>query len=406
MSNYSPVIPGLTRDLTSFDLDRVTPGQARGDNGKFYEGMGMYIHIPFCASKCSYCDFLSFEGAGQDLQKRYVGALLTEIKAAHIESKIDTVYFGGGTPTLLPSPLICAILQEVQSLNLAKDTEITVEMNPCTNAKNLLTDLKAHGVNRLSIGLQAWQDDLLASIKRAHTARDFADIIQAARSAGINNTNVDLMFGLPNQTINQWRETITHVVSLAPSHISMYSLTPAENTPLWDALEAGDICLPDETLDRAMYHEAISLLKSTGYEHYEISNFAKPGHESRHNVDCWQRKPYLGFGLGAHSFDGAARWSNTWDIARYLDSPASAKEDFQTLTIQDAMAEMMFLGLRMTNGVNPSMFKDAFGKTLAECYGPILETLISNGLLEYKTENIALTPLGLDLANQVFGAFL
>ena len=385
------------------------------------KGIGMYIHIPFCASKCAYCDFLSFEGAGEGLQKQYVRALIEEMKDFR-NTPIDTVYIGGATPTALPSPLLCEILQEVHSFNLAKDAEITVEMNPCTGSYSLLKEIKSYGVNRLSIGLQAWQDELLAKINRTHTANDFTRTIQAANAAGISNINVDLMFALPSQTLDHWRESIAQVIACSPQHISTYSLTPAENTPLWSALEAGKLHLPDEATDRAMYHEAISLLSAAGYDHYEISNFAKPGYESRHNIDCWRRKPYIGSGLGAHSFDGITRWSNTSDMTQYLEywnafigvserasvGAASSRPltHYEEISPQDAMAEAMFLGLRMTKGVNPKDFHAQFGRTLQECYGPTIESLISKGLLAYKGENIALTPLGLDLANQVFEAFL
>ena len=421
------------------------PGNQTSITGKKIEsaGMGLYIHIPFCASKCTYCDFLSFGNTNEDLQKRYVQALLAEMRAACIEAKIgewprrvhkrtqttrfiiaadafmdaqkplpkiDTVYIGGGTPTALPSFLLCEILHELQYFNLCEDAEITVEMNPCTNADTLLPYLVAHRVNRLSVGLQAWQGDLLAKLNRAHTAKDFTKTIHAARAAGINNINVDLMFGLPGQTQDHWHESIAQAISHAPEHISAYSLTPAENTPLWDALEAGDVNLPDEAADRAMYHEAIRLLTAAGYEHYEISNFAKPGRESRHNINCWRRKPYIGFGLGAHSFDGEARWNNTSDMTEYLKSAINSHErtrlNYELLSTQDAMAEAMFLGLRMTKGISPQDFQEKFRKNIAECYGSTLESLVSKGLLVYTTDNIALTPLGLDLANQVFGAFL
>jgi len=372
------------------------------------EGMGLYIHIPFCVSKCGYCDFLSFEGKDDSLQRRYVEALIAEIQAANNRTtEIDTVYIGGGTPTALPTHLLCEILHEVKHFNLTKDAEITVEMNPCTAPHSVLPDLKTCGVNRLSIGLQAWQDDLLATIGRAHTTQDFVSTMEAARAAGFDNINVDLMFGLPGQTQRHWQESIAQVAAFAPEHISAYSLTPAEDTLLWDALEAGKIQLPDESADRKMYHQAISLLAAAGYEHYELSNFAKPGRRSRHNVNCWLRKPYLGLGLGAHSFDGAARWNNTEDMGQYLSSPLlNIIENHQQLSIQDTMSETMFLGLRLTKGISLQDFHNRFGKPLTDYYGPKLEMLTAKGLLAYKDGCIALTPLGLDLANQVFEAFL
>jgi len=382
-------------------------------------GMGLYIHIPFCVSKCSYCDFLSFECS--KIQEQYVQALINEIRSTSNLTQIDTVYIGGGTPTALPILLLCKILQELQHMNIASDAEITVEMNPCTNSHSLMTALKSHGINRLSIGLQAWQDDLLKKIKRSHTSKDFADTIQAAKSVGINNINVDLMFGLPGQTMTKWKESISQTISYEPSHISTYSLTPAENTPLWDAIEAGDVLLPDEETDRDMYHEAIAMLTAAGYEHYELSNFSKPGKESQHNVDCWTRKPYLGLGLGAHSFSGDARWHNTIEMDKYLGywqlvqpkgttasiaQPFPSAEDYLLLSVQDAMAEFMFLGLRMTKGVSPQYFYSQFGKTLDSCFGNNIKNLVTRGLLVKKDGNFALSALGLDLANQVFESFV
>ena len=370
------------------------------------KGMGLYIHIPFCMSKCVYCDFLSFEGTDADLQARYVRALIAEMRALHseLDAEVDTVYLGGGTPTALPSPLLCEILNETRHFNLLPGVEVTLEMNPCTSLV-ALADFAACGVNRLSIGLQAWQDSFLAALGRAHTSDEFTETMQAARAAGIDNINVDLMFGLPGQDLGHWRESVMQVISHNPTHVSAYSLTPAEGTPLWGELEAGRTVLPHDDVDRAMYHEAIRMLAAAGYEHYELSNFAKPGRESRHNVNCWLRKPYIGLGLGAHSFDGGRRWCNTPDMRRYL-SAIALREDIEVLSTSDAMAETMILGLRMTKGVSLHDFHKSFGVHLTDCYGSELEMLISRGLLQKSADRVALTPLGLDLANQVFEAFL
>jgi len=395
------------------------------------QGMGLYIHIPFCVSKCMYCDFLSFEGLGAGIHEQYVRALTKELRqtaewqanlkqhntatgSSVVLPRIDTVYIGGGTPTALSSPLLCEILQEVQRFNLAYGVEITLEMNPITNPLSALADYARIGVNRLSIGLQAWQDLFLRGLRRAHTSAEFIETMQAARDAGINNINVDLMFGLPLQSLWHWRESITQVVAHSPAHISAYSLTPAEDTPLWDAMAAGKINLPCESTDRAMYHDAIKMLGAAGYEHYELSNFAKPGRESRHNIDCWIREPYLGLGLGAHSFDGERRWRNASDMGRYLDvwgasgegEETCIREDVEVLSRRDAMAETMFLGLRMIKGVSTQKFFQDFGQQLTDCYGQELEMLVAKGLIVCTPERVALTPLGMDLANQVFEVFL
>ena len=440
-------------------------------NELFGKGMGLYIHIPFCVSKCGYCDFLSFDGAGADVHQRYVRALLAEMRGLraafgvvssnrkadiyagddvgaascrlgfgmhptsggrmpplHVHNysspgkcpvSIDTVYIGGGTPTTLPSPLLCEILREVRRFNLAPGAEITLEMNPCTNSLSGLADYARLGVNRLSIGLQAWQDEFLTRLGRAHTSREFTQTMNAARAAGIGNINVDLMFGLPGQTMAHWQESIARAIAHGPQHISAYSLTPAENTLLWEQLEAGRAVLPSEDLDRAMYHEAIRALAVAGYGHYELSNFAWPGQESRHNVDCWSRKPYVGLGLGAHSFDGERRWNNTLDMGRYLRAcredtadfgaggwASPACEEMEVLSAGDAMAEFMFLGLRMIKGVSPQEFLRSFGQHLSDIYGRELEMLTAKGLITCTPDRVALTALGLDLANQVFAAFL
>ena len=394
------------------------------------QGMGLYIHIPFCASKCAYCDFLSFEGMGEGTQRRYVDALLREMRDARDElGAIDTVYIGGGTPTALPSFLLCEVLEEVRQFNLSSDVEITLEMNPCTGPYSALAGYKNLGVNRLSVGLQAWQDHLLSGLRRGHTAGEFTQTMEAARAAGFKNINVDLMFALPGQTMEDWQESIRLVITHAPEHISTYSLTPAEGTPLWDTLESGKTQLPEDSVDRVMYHEAISLLGAAGYMHYELSNFALPGRESQHNIDCWRRKPYRGLGLGAHSFDGGMRWRNTLDMGGYLgcwgggdktlcchqtqlaptgaaDTVCDVREDIEILSQRDAMAEMMILGLRMISGVRPKDFYDMFGIHLADCFGAELERLAAKGLIVSTPNRVALTALGLDLANQVFGAFL
>ena len=367
---------------------------------------GVYIHIPFCTAKCAYCDFLSFDNADDNTQEQYVRALLNEIRSHYFGNTIiSTVYIGGGTPTALPAPLLCEVLQTIQGLPLSPSAEITLEMNPNTADFASLEAYKSNGVNRLSIGLQAWQDNLLTAIGRSHNTSGFAQIIKTAREAGFTNINIDLMFALPGQTMSDWHESITQLIALDPQHISAYSLTPAEDTPLWAWLETGQTTLPNEAADRAMYHEAIRLLTAAGYNHYELSNFAKPGHESRHNIDCWTLKHYKGFGLGVHSYDGVSRWRNTRDMQKYING-YGLRKDIEALTEQDAMAEMMFLGLRMTCGVCKQDFYDMFGTTISYIYGTQINDLQAKGLIVDSGARIALTPLGLDLANQVFEAFI
>jgi len=313
---------------------------------------------------------------------------------------IDTVYIGGGTPTALPSFLLCKILDAVKALPLLPDAEITVEANPGTLSLEYLRDLNVHGANRLSLGLQTTHTHLLSAIGRGRAIHSDLEIFiqnyHQAKAAGFDNINIDLMFALPSQTLQEWQETLQEVVALSPQHISAYSLTPAENTPLFDALEKGELILPDDETDRNMYHYAREFLADAGYMQYELSNFAKPGFESRHNVNCWKRVPYIGFGLGAHSFDGTNRWHNTEEMKEYIISPQ--KKGFQSLTESEAFAEKIILGLRLTDGILESEIPDQ--------YAAKVQTLITDGLLKHENQNICLTPRGMDLANVVFTEFL
>jgi len=357
---------------------------------------GIYIHIPYCLRKCAYCDFLSFSG-DCDSFDAYVCVLLEELRQnAEVMRKVDTVYIGGGTPTVLPAPLLCGILEAVKGFPLTEDVEITVEANPGTLNPEYLQALKAHGTNRLSIGLQATRPELLGSLGRAHTMADFTNNFHSARKAGFDNINVDLMFALPSQQIAHWQKTLQEIIALEPEHISAYSLIPAEGTPLWEKIKSGVIRLPDDALDRDMYHLARQILSEAGYKHYEISNFAKPGRESRHNINCWKLRPYIGFGLGAHSFDGRARWHNTENITEYL-SGAPKKRDIMQLSNSDLIEEAMILGLRLSEGVPEQDFP---------LYKNEISKLVSDGLLTRNGGNIALTPYGMDLANRVFAEFL
>ncbi|MCL2839263.1 MAG: radical SAM family heme chaperone HemW [Defluviitaleaceae bacterium] len=344
---------------------------------------GVYIHIPFCLRKCIYCDFLSFPQKDENFSA-YVNALVQELKTAKLQ-QVDTVYIGGGTPTVLPHHLMCEILQTVEGLPLMKNTEITVEANPGTLTPEYLKALKTSGVTRLSIGLQTTHPELLQTLSRAHSKDDFTKNFHAAREAGFDNINIDLMFALPSQTHEHWLETLKEVIILSPEHISAYSLIPPENV---------DMPIADDDTDRKMYHNARKILTDAGYIHYELSNFAKPDKESRHNINCWKMKPYIGFGLGAHSFDGRTRWHNNESLDAYIHDPQD-KKNLHHLTETDLMAEEMILGLRLCEGVNePLHYKNEIAK------------LVNDGLLTRQQGKVALTPYGMDFANQVFIAFL
>ncbi|MDR1664561.1 MAG: radical SAM family heme chaperone HemW [Clostridiales bacterium] len=408
---------------------------------------GIYAHIPFCVSKCAYCDFLSFgKDTAADAQERYAAALCRELKTAR-ESflrgvAIDTVYIGGGTPTALPAPFLLEITGEIHQFNLTEGAEFTVECNPGTVDGAYLRRLKDSGANRLSVGLQAAQNSFLKILRRAHTAEDFFNVYEAARSAGFGNINVDIMFALPGagfdggasagayQTKADWLETLNAVVKRSPEHISAYSLTLEEGTPLYGRVERGELTLPGDEADREMYALCKEVLSAAGYAHYEISNYARRGYESRHNTRYWKRTPYFGFGLGAHSFDGKARWRNTHDLSKYIGNNLSheesrtgkgvneevakeeftpekfKREDYETLSEKDAMAETLFLGLRLMEGVSRRGFERVFNVPLEDVYGAEIRKLVSQGLLCESGGNIRLTELGMDLANQVFVRFL
>jgi len=355
---------------------------------------GIYIHIPFCLQKCNYCDFLSFEAYGA--MDAYVNALLLEIQNTKVSTPISTIYIGGGTPTALPSVLLCKVLDAVRAFPLTPGAEITVEANPGTLSREYLSALKANGVNRLSIGLQTTHPHLLKAINRIHTMEDFLENFHAARGLGFDNINVDLMFALPGQTLACWHDTLQEIIALSPQHISAYSLTPAENTPLWDALESGALTLPCDRTDRKMYHLTRELLTNAGYTHYELSNFAKLGFESQHNIDCWLRVPYMAFGLGAHSFDGKTRRRNTENMHEYL--AGRPPSDIEHLSETDTLSETMILGLRLTEGI--------LEKDIPQIYATQVADLIAKGLLARQNGRALLTPLGMDLANQVFEVFV
>jgi len=373
---------------------------------------GIYIHIPFCLQKCDYCDFLSFE-VNEQTQNAYVNTLLHEMRSVSIDHEVSTIYIGGGTPTALPSHLLCKIIAAAKTL-APSAIEITVEANPGTLTREYLAGLKSHGVTRLSMGLQTTKPHLLRAINRLHSMTDFLDNFHAAREAGFDNINVDLMFALPGQTLQEWQETLTEIIALSPEHISAYSLTPAENTPLWSALENGKIHLPSDETDRDMYHMARKCLADAGYIHYELSNFAKPGYESRHNVNCWRRVPYHGFGLGAHSFDGVKRWHNTEDMGEYL-AGHHTPQGIDELSEADIQAEIMILGLRLTEGIRESEIPQAFKgeveaqkikRACARVSYRAISYSMKKGLLALENGYVKLTARGMDLANQVFEAFL
>lgn len=403
--------------------------------------IGLYIHIPFCKHKCYYCDFVSYANK-KKFFKKYVECVKKEIGKYARENRImsehglepkyviKTIYIGGGTPSLIDEEYIEDILKSIRenfeiTSNLeenyeAQDEEIknynsqietTIEVNPGTVTKEKLQKYLECGINRLSIGLQAVQDNLLKEIGRIHTFEDFQNVYKCAREVGFENINVDLMIGLPNQTLDDVKESTKKVMDLKPEHISVYSLILEENTKLEDMVIKGKLELPDDEIERKMYWYVKKALEKHKYIHYEISNFARPGFESKHNSDCWNQNEYIGIGAAASSFMNNARYENTSDLEEYIsnienDKPSKNIQLQELLDDESKIDEYMMLSLRKISGVNISEFKRKFNQNPIIRYNKILEKLIKEELIEIDGNNIRLSSKGIDLANLVWEEFI
>jgi len=376
--------------------------------------LGLYIHVPFCVKKCLYCDFVSYPYS-ETAAGAYLDALFKEIELYdHIlkdrEKKLTSIFIGGGTPTCLPAGRLASLLAKVQEVFcLLPGCEITVEANPGTVDRQSLLRLRECGVNRLSLGIQAFQERLLNTLGRVHTAVEASEAAFAARDAGFDNLNLDFIFGIPGQTIEDWLETLSWVVSLEPEHISVYGLQLEGGTPLEQAVTCGKLQMCSEELELSMYQSAIHYLTGMGYIHYEISNFARPGRESVHNLGYWLNRPYLGLGPAAHSYLWGERFANESTIENYAgclsrgELPVTARE---TGTVQMEMAETMFLGLRLIEGINLEAFYRRFGRRAEDVYREKIGFLEDAGLVEVAGGYLRLTPRGLPVANEVFKEFV
>lgn len=437
------------------------------------KNLEIYIHIPFCVRKCSYCDFLSFP-CDREGQRAYIEALFAEIEGKapqYREYQLTSIFIGGGTPSILPGEWIGELLDRIRKCfvlkgkvspcdnvadgvmdgmteDMAADmadrmaglemeaerlsekrseetaVEITIEVNPGTADAEKLASYYRAGINRLSIGLQSADDEELKQLGRIHNYEAFLDTYRAAREAGFANINVDIMSALPGQTLESYRRTLGKVLALTPppEHISAYSLIVEEGTPFaqWD--EEGKLDLPDEDCERAMYEETKRILGEAGLYRYEISNYARPGYECRHNCGYWERVDYVGFGIGAASLVENKRFNNGSDLQKYLADSLGCCENMQELSKEEQMEETMFLGLRMTRGVSLAAFEETFGQTVEQVYGAVIEKNIRDGLLEYRgiSEDmeasaemdtkaacyLALTEKGLDVSNYVMSDFI
>ena len=378
--------------------------------------LGIYVHIPFCKQKCYYCDFVSFS-KNEDKIEKYIEALKKEIKE---ESKkidkekytIDTIYIGGGTPSYIEEKNISEIIYEIRKYyNIERQTEITIEVNPGTVNENKLKEYKKNGINRLSIGLQSTNNKLLKQIGRIHNYEKFLNTYNLARKVGFKNINVDLMLGLPNQTLNDIEESLRKVIKLNPEHISFYSLIVEENTKIEKMIEQGNLTLPSEELERKMYWKAKNILEENSYIHYEISNFAKEGYESKHNLNCWNQKEYIGFGVAAHSYFENKRYCNINCIEKYCknieENNINKNRDIcEIQEEEEKKKEYMLLGLRKIEGINIQEFKNIFVENPIYLFRKELEKLVNEDLIQIDLNQIKLTDKGLDLANIVWEEFV
>ena len=377
--------------------------------------MELYVHIPFCVKKCAYCDFLSFP-QGEEIQRRYVEKLMEEIRtvsAGFHDTPVSSVFVGGGTPSVLKARWMKELFDCLRaSFHIEETAEISMEANPGTVDREKLRIYREAGINRLSFGLQSADNRELKALGRIHTWEEFLESFWLAREAGFSNLNVDLMSALPGQTVESWMDTLKKTADLDPEHISAYSLIIEEGTPFFEAYGngRGDGILPDEDAEREMYHRTREFLKDRGYERYEISNYARPGMECRHNLGYWTGVSYLGLGLGASSYTFFHRYHNTDDMEEYLSLDLSeagaAVRDIQEISLEERMEEFMFLGLRMMEGVSGTDFFSRFGQNMWNVYGTVIERLEQQGLLEVEMPVIRLTEQGIDVSNRVLSQFL
>ncbi|MCD8151479.1 MAG: radical SAM family heme chaperone HemW [Clostridiales bacterium] len=377
----------------------------------------LYVHIPFCVKKCEYCDFLSAP-AEWSVRVAYADRLVEEIieRAPDFrDCRVTSIYIGGGTPSILEPRYLARLMGALSgSFHIDPEAEITMECNPGTLTPEKARAMHEVGINRLSIGLQSANEKELKLLGRIHTYEDFLRTFDEARKAGFTDLNVDLMSALPCQTVKSWEDTLRQVAMLRPEHISAYSLIIEEGTPFYTRFHEDEMVrdaggeplfLPSEEVERRMYELTQEYLNSRGYRRYEISNYAKPGHECHHNIGYWIGQEYLGLGLGAASLIDHTRFQNTSDLAEYMEQPF-ARQDEVRLDRKEQMEEFMFLGLRMTAGVSRQDFADRFGTEIGNIYGPVLQSLERDGLLAADGGRIFLTPRGVDLSNSVFTQLL
>jgi oxygen-independent coproporphyrinogen-3 oxidase len=379
--------------------------------------IALYFHIPFCLKKCLYCSFYSVDTARFSLDE-YVDSLVREMvlcrRRLDIAYSVRTLYFGGGTPSMMnPFHIEMLVGEAARIFGISSDAEITMEANPGTLTREKLIGYRNSGVNRLSIGIQSFHDSMLQRLGRMHNAAQAFEAFHTARNCGFANVGIDLICCLPGQTLSMWEDDLSGAVTLGPEHISVYGLSIEEGTPFARMEKAGTLLLPDEDESAAMYERAADMLRGSGYEHYEISNFARPGYRSRHNQVYWRRDDYLGFGSGAHSFmkepDFGIRWRNPDNLGEYLEMLKEGRlpwRDRHCSSLREAMSERLFLGLRMLDGIDLNLFREEFGSGFEEAYPEESAKLLATGLIEISGGKLRLSKKSLLVSNQVFAMFV
>ncbi|HEX3077411.1 MAG TPA: radical SAM family heme chaperone HemW [Lachnospiraceae bacterium] len=384
------------------------------------KNLGVYIHIPFCEAKCAYCDFLSAP-ASEEVRKEYIRALQKQIQAFSYlqeEYQVRTIFIGGGTPSSIDPMDIKSILDEVREIfnieriegdrSQSSYIETTIEANPGTLTRDKLLVYKKSGINRISMGLQSTDNKELKLLGRIHTYEQFEENYILARECGFKDINIDLMSALPSQTVASWEHTLRTVINLNPEHISAYSLIVEPDTPFYERYSDG-VCLPSEEEDRQMYHLTKTILNESGYERYEISNYAKPGYESRHNCTYWERGEYIGFGLGASSCINNERFHNEENMQTYLGlnfAKDPGKRENQKLTSKEQMEEFLFLGLRMMKGIDIDIFEEYFKTSFDTIFSTTLNKLMKDKLIRKEGNILTLTDRGIDISNYVLSEFI
>lgn len=385
--------------------------------------IGLYVHMPFCRQKCYYCDFVSYANR-YDIVEKYIKCLKKEIVQYATENRImsehglepkyviKTIYIGGGTPSSIDEIYIVSVLKTIKdNFKVEEDAEITIEVNPGTVNKDKLESYRGCGINRLSIGLQAVQDDILKSIGRIHTYKDFENTYEYAREVGFDNINVDLMIDLPNQSLENVKESVKTILGFRPEHISVYSLILEENTKMYEMINSKEVSIASDELERQMYWYVKETLEKHKYIQYEISNFARPGFQSKHNIDCWKQKEYIGVGAAASSFMEDRRYSNVSRLEDYIENIEKRTPNKnlileETLDFESKMDEFMMLGLRKIEGVDIREFEKKFNVNPIIKYCKVLDKLNHAGLIEIDANNIKLSNKGIDLANIVWEEFI